>query len=573
MKTKYATAAGVAAILILAMVSLTFGDPVDTDIANLTDKNWKVRRNAAGNLGNSKDPRAVGSLIGALSDDSLAVRRAAVASLSRIGKLAVTPLIHALQREKVLAQKQAARFDRRFGPTGQGACTISAERERLWDYIEGTPSWALARIRDKRSLPPLTIGLKDGNWIVRATAASAVGLLRDPETGRQLIPLLNDENCFVRMTATAALGIVGDRKAAPALANALKDDDPMVRVTAARALRKLKDPETIPPLVKALEDESWRVRRAACLALGAIKDPRATEPVLAALNDTTWQVRSGAAHALGQIGDERAVKPLLKAVTDESADVRGQAAVALGYVKAPRAVQPLIAALKDKSPRVRSGAAYALGRIGDSRALEPLIATLKDDNSFVRSHAAEALAPIKDPRAVDPLIAALKDPNGRVRENAAAALGNQGDRRALKPLSDNLTDWYSAQAVARSLTKLGWKPQSEKERILYLAGLRKGAELRRNWPAAKKVLLTDLRSADTRRVRFAFLSLIGIGQKDVIDVLIQRLDSSKDPFLVGLAWVANQKELRSALKERARKHVLTIPKTCGLPRVRWGAFP
>ena len=86
------------------------------------------------------------------------------------------------------------------------------------------------------------------------------------------------------------------------------------------------------------------------------------------------------------------------------------------------------------------------------------------------------------------------------------------------------------------------------------------------------MLLTDLRSADKRRVRFAFLSLIGIGQKDVIDVLIQRLDSSKDPVLVGLAWVANQKELRSALEERARKHILTIPKTCGLPRIRWGAF-
>ena len=337
MKRKRAIAAGLAAILVLALVSLTFADPVDTDIANLADKNWKVRRNAAGNLGNSKDARAVGSLIGALSDDNLAVRRAAVSSLSRIGKPAVTALIDALPREKVLAQKQAAWFDRRFGPIGRGACKISAERERLWDYIEGTPSWALARIQDKRSLEPLTVGLKDGNWIVRATAASAVGLLRDPETGRQLIPLLNDENCFVRMTATAALGIVGDRKAAPALANALKDDDLMVRVTAARALRKLKDPGTIPPLVKALKDESWRVRRAACLALGAIKDPRATEPVLAALKDTTWQVRSGAAHALGQIGDKRAVTPLLKALTDKSADVRGR----LPVVKTQIFVHPI----------------------------------------------------------------------------------------------------------------------------------------------------------------------------------------------------------------------------------------
>ncbi len=90
---------------------------------------------------------------------------------------------------------------------------------------------------------------------------------------------------------------------------------------------------------------------------------------------------------------------------------------------------------------VRKAAVATLGKIGDERAVEPLIEVLSYDDGDENVHeaAAEALGEIGDERTVEPLIGMLSDDNSRVRRNAAGALD-----------------------------KLGWVPETDRQRAVYL---------------------------------------------------------------------------------------------------------
>jgi len=257
------------------------------------------------------------------------------------------------------------------------------------------------------------------------------------------------------------------------LLEALKDKQWVVRRSAAEALGKLKDPRAVEPLIKALKDKDSGVRRSAAEALGKLKDPRAVEPLIGALKDEYPLVRWSVAEALGELRDPRAVEPLIKALKDKY--WRESAAKALEKInpkwreteEAKKWVPVFISDLKSKSLGIREAAVYALGELKDPRAVEPLIEALKDKDSGVRRSVAEALGKLKDPRAVEPLIGALKDEDWYGRESVAEALGELGDPRAVEPLIKALKDkdltvrHYAAEAL-RKITGQHFGENAEK---------------------------------------------------------------------------------------------------------------
>ena len=121
---------------------------------------------------------------------------------------------------------------------------------------------------------------------------------------------------------------------------------------------------------------------------------------------------------------------------------------------------------------VRKAAVATLGKIGDERAVEPLIGVLSDDDWRVRWSAAEALGKIGDERAVEPLIEVLSYDDGdeNVHEAAAEALGEIGDERTVEPLIGMLSDDNSRvrRNAAGALDKLGWVPETDRQRAVYL---------------------------------------------------------------------------------------------------------
>lgn len=216
---------------------------------------------------------------------------------------------------------------------------------------------ALFQIRNLRSEEASRIAvsvLKDGNEMVRATAASSVVFLPKTEAVTILLPLLNDRSEFVRREAAFALGEVGDPAAAPRLVRSLTGE-------------------------KSLE-----VRSAAAIALGKIGNTTAVGSLSAILNERPTEdselLRRAAARSLGQIAQiVRSGRGTV--ITPQNFLPEKQKDINAGQLNPGQAVffreaaQELIRVLENSNEAddTRREAAYALGAIGD-RSAEPVLA-------------------------------------------------------------------------------------------------------------------------------------------------------------------------------------------------------
>jgi len=135
------------------------------------------------------------------------------------------------------------------------------------------------------AIPALTELLKDKEWPVRSTAATALAKIA-PEEAKTVIPvlteLLRDKDKSVRWATTVALAKMGPEAttaAVPALMEWLKDGYWYIRMTAAKTLGEM-GPEAktaIPALTELLKDEYEQVRKAAAEALKKIKGDKKQE--------------------------------------------------------------------------------------------------------------------------------------------------------------------------------------------------------------------------------------------------------------------------------------------------------
>jgi HEAT repeat protein len=413
-------------------------------------RDWEVREAASDALGELGDPRAVDSLLDALSDEYWPVRKAAASSLGEIGDPgAVEPLIAALRAE--LTHRAGAAVPVRFGYT---------------DFP----------------------GLHD-SWTARRAIVVALGRLGDARGALPLVEALRDDHKWVRVDAAEALGKLGDARAVDALIGVLTDSDSLVRATAAAALDRLawRPDDGAAGAAYWIATQQW----AKCGETGAIA------PLISALGDEDPAIRGGAARTLADVGT-RAVPPLIDALQDPHMTLRGRsgAAEALGGIGDARAVEALLPLLDDREISVRRAAAQALGRLGDTRAAEPLVSALADHDADMRTAAAEALQQLAwrpegtaagaaywvathqwdeavRAAAVEPLIMALQDPDASVRKPAAEALGKLGDARAIAPLSGALgdSDIRVARAAARALVAMyssGKLDEAQRARVLAL---------------------------------------------------------------------------------------------------------
>jgi hypothetical protein len=226
----------------LEPVRVAYGqaDNVGQMITSLKDASPDVRRGAAHDLGDSKDPRAVEPLIAALGDTDHGVRANAAHALGLIG--------------------------------------------------------------DSRAVDPLIGTLKDADFELREEAAHALGLIGDSRAVDPLIGALKDSNSDIRRDAAYALGYIRDPRTVEPLVAALKDPDSGVKRGAAEALGKTKDPRAVEPLIATLKDSDTSVKLGAAKALGEIGDRRATKALAASQQADTQgtAIAKGDATQVGQ---------------------------------------------------------------------------------------------------------------------------------------------------------------------------------------------------------------------------------------------------------------------------------
>lgn len=321
----------------------------------------------------------------------------------------------------------------------------------------------------------------------------------DIDTVSPLIELLKNRNADLRMQAALALGEQHDTRAVPALAEALNDEDTNVRYHAIEALGKLKAADAVDALVEIAESRDFFLTFAALDALTKIGDARIVPRIMPLLDDELLSMP--AVNLLGQLGDESTVAPLtallntptgpaeavanaLATLSDRYEKQYGEAryiadltsreisptgvqnlldtldapgkqdyrsiALVLGWVKGAgvdRALTRLmgrvdlrdeivealvrhgsatagllISQLQAEDLEVRRSAVVALGRIGDASATSALVNTLGD--KFLAIDAAHALGEIGDPQAVDGLLKLIGDEDSSIRQAAVAALNS-----------------------------------------------------------------------------------------------------------------------------------------------------
>ena len=256
-------------------------------------------------------------------------------------------------------------------------------------------------------------------------------------------------------------------------------------------------------LISYIEDYTYgnrKQRKEALELLGKFGNSQAVFPLIAEFSEDNYRFK--VAIVLGKIGDSRAIKPLIDAF-------KGRYDTSEDYISA----HPSWARrLQDSESNLRVAVAKALGMLGSSQAVEALIEfglyrkdrrDYDSESANVRGYSAEALGLIGDSSAVDSLLKALGDSTSvhtldpdkltfswsssdgnTVSTKVIEALVKIGDQRAIEPLLNMLEYgdpagkagvserpyWpcYEKKSLSWALEKLGWEPDTDERRALYL---------------------------------------------------------------------------------------------------------
>ena len=193
----------------------------------------------------------------------------------------------------------------------------------------------LANLADPETAPALLTAMEDGDAMVAAEAAIALGRQYDARAQEPLVPLVSAEDPDLRTRAAISLGRLRDPRAVPALLDALYvSHDTYDREEAVRWLGRLGDVRAVEPLIALLPE--FRIRYLTVVALGMLGDLRAYDPLTEMLNwETHSNVRDNVARALGQLGDPRAIALLVPmAASEADAKYIPEALVRLGAIEA-----------------------------------------------------------------------------------------------------------------------------------------------------------------------------------------------------------------------------------------------
>jgi HEAT repeat protein len=377
-------------------------------------------------------------LLGALSDESWMVRRAAVKG---VAQRAAPEAIAALLSSVVVNHQNPSLLNSALQVlTSSNVDTLSPLLELLRSAepdLRMQAALALGEQRDARAVTALMEALQDDDTNVRYHVIEALGKLKATEAVDPLVEIVEAKDFFLSFAALDALAKIGNVSVAPRIVPLLEDE--LLREPAINLLGQLGDDTVVPPLATLLNTPSAPADLIAD-ALAAISDryekeyaegiyiadltvreisPTGIQSLLDALETPGKQNLRSIAMVLGWLkrpGVERALTRLMG-----REDLRDEIIEAL--VRHGRAtLDLLIAQLGAEDLEVRRAAVVALGRIGDMKATRAVVDKLSDESLTIE--AANALARIGDPDAVDGLLNLVGNNDASIRQAAVSALNS-----------------------------------------------------------------------------------------------------------------------------------------------------
>ena len=407
---------------------------------------WSFSISAIANIGpDAKD--AIPALIEGMGNrksrgrdrERLQARTRSAFALSRIGTVAIPPLMDALKSDDNGLRAGAAKALAGMGGDASPAISALIANLNADDEVRGETAEALGAIGEG-AVKPLADALKSADARARAGAAMALALVGPAakESAPAFPELLKTESDpAVRAALLSALPKIGldPRAAVPLLIGGIKDDDERVRHAAINALVPMRAGRelSLAALTALLKDENAANRQRAARALGRM-GPDASPAVPALIEAArTSPADASLANALAEIGPA-SLPAILSALRDAPAPDAGRLLGLLRGFGAP-AGPALVEALKHPAGQVRAAAALALGGIGHGAkvAQEPLFAQAADAEAPPRAAALRALVALEaDSQRLKPMLeSALRDAAPDVRRAGAAGLARYGGANAL----------------------------------------------------------------------------------------------------------------------------------------------
>ena len=327
-------------------------------------------------------------------------------ALSRIGPVAIPPLLGALRSDDTPQRLGAIRALGGMGAEARGAIPALIENFGHRDAeLRAEVAQTLGLIGSESS-PALLVALTHADAKVRAGAALALGEIggaNGPAATAFPALLAKETEPAVRAALLTAIVKIGVRPedCTPALIEALRGENPEVRHAAINALLSSRPviERAIPALITELDNPLPAIPPRIAQVLGRFGS-RASAAIPALIARARKEPTEPAyPSALAQIG-ALSLAPLLHELTSGAAE-KEWVVRALREAGSP-AMAALAEALRSPNPAVRAGAAHALkGMPMEGRPVVSTLAELIDDpDPEVRAGALRALASVRSQREV-----------------------------------------------------------------------------------------------------------------------------------------------------------------------------
>ena len=473
---------------LLNVVGMLDVDGVEDALANTLTR--AIARRRASELLSTRGPRAVPPVEALLSSDDAEVRKAAAATLGRLGAVdAVPSLITLLEDDTEIAVVAAG---------------------------------ALGAIGDARALHPLIAQLDRPEAAVRQAAVSAVSSIGHPDLPALFAKLFAHESPWVREGAARAAGYLGDAGSADALLALASDPDESVRRTAIEQMALIDDPRALGVIRDALAKGTSAVRAAAVRALSHLPWAEALPLLTNACDDADPWVRYYAARSLGHLGRADAVETLVRLATNDVVPpVRIAAVEALAELRAPDGFTALQALAFDTDPAISRQAVFALGQSSDVRAAAALVDALHAEDRALQLAALEGLARVGGDDVV----------------SSVAPLAAHGADRIVRDAAFRLLARLGTPASVHALIALAADPQRTASAVDALASL----------GDAQVALLARGLEHDDSAVRCAVLEVLGrLGHPSADALLAGALQDPDAGVRLAAAHALGRRDLRAA---------------------------
>lgn len=248
-----------------------------------------------------------------------------------------------------------------------------------------------------------------GNSEQKRNALFQIRNLATEESSRLAIPALRDGEEIVRATAASSVVFLPSDEAIIALLPLLRDKKPFVRKEAAYALGKTRNSAAVRPLIEIIQkDKIQEVKDAATVALGENSDASAINALIAILQRKRKTeeefMRRSAARSLGEIANNQVLQRSLqrKNVSNSPPDFANESRADLSkeIPDFQNAARLLIKILQTQTEidDVKREAASALGEIGDVSAIPVLQQNLNSEDYYLAENckfAIEKLTAVK----------------------------------------------------------------------------------------------------------------------------------------------------------------------------------